>query len=142
MKKYPDPKNQLPIEEKILLNTEVNKIVWEKTSDNSRNVLAESSDGSVFTADYLIFTPSLGVLKNTHRNMFSPHLPEEKVNAINKLGMGAISKICIQFPERWWPRTDVVDFNFVWSQEDKELLLKEFPYGPTKVCNLNYFDSN
>ncbi|KAF2894669.1 hypothetical protein ILUMI_11503 [Ignelater luminosus] len=132
MKKYPNPQEQLPIEEKILLNKEVNKIVWEKTSENSKNVFIETSDGSVFAADYLIFTPSLGVLKNTHRNLFVPHLPEDKINAISKLGMGAISKISMHFPERWWPTADSINFIFVWSEEDKELIMKEFPFGPTE----------
>ncbi|KAF2888734.1 hypothetical protein ILUMI_17439, partial [Ignelater luminosus] len=131
MKKYPNPKEQLPIEENILTNKEVTKIIW-NNKNNPNNVVIECSDKSVYNADHVIFTPSLGVLKASSQDLFDPLLPKEKVNAISKLGFGAVSKIFLHFPERWWANTGFTNLVPVWAEEDKQTLLKEFPYGPIK----------
>lgn len=38
--------------------------------------------GEEYTADHVIFTASLGVLKADHEKLFEPHLPEKNKNAI------------------------------------------------------------
>ena len=42
----------------------------------------ECSDGSVYAAQHVIVTASLGVLNERADSMFEPALPEEKLNAI------------------------------------------------------------
>lgn len=41
-----------------------------------------TADGDEYSADHVIFTASLGVLKADHEKIFVPPLPEKKRNAI------------------------------------------------------------
>ena len=52
-------------------------------------------------ADYVIVTLPLGVLKRGSVR-FSPPLPAPKWAAINRLGMGVLSKTWLKFPEVFW----------------------------------------
>jgi spermine oxidase len=45
-------------------------------------VSVECSDGSSYTADHVIVTVSLGVLKKKAHSMFHPALPRQKLNAV------------------------------------------------------------
>ncbi|KAF2894671.1 hypothetical protein ILUMI_11505, partial [Ignelater luminosus] len=133
MQKLPNPEKQLPIDDKIFLNEEVTGIEWDnEDSEESEKVVVKCKDGSVYQADHVIFTPSLGVLKHNYKSLFSPALPEEKANIIESLGIGAVFKMFLHFPHRWWPSVNSSDFVFIWAEEDKKLLLKEFPKGPVK----------
>lgn len=119
MQKYPDRNAQLLIDDKILLNTSVKTI-----SSWSSSVTVTTTNGTTFTADHVIFTPSLGVLKATHDALFHPELPQEKVLAIEQAGFGAILKVILRFPAKWW---DVDFLSFVWTPQDKQELVQ--------VCN-------
>ena len=50
-------------------------------------------------ADYVIFTPSVGVLKWAVSNddFFEPRLPSDKVKAIESLGFGSVAKIIMRY---------------------------------------------
>ncbi|KAH1006660.1 hypothetical protein HUJ05_007370 [Dendroctonus ponderosae] len=117
MQKYPNNYAQLPIDSKILLNTSVTAI-----SNWTSSVTVTTAKGTTFKADHVIFTPSVGVLKATHGEMFHPALPQKKVLAIEQTGFGAILKVILRFPSRWWN----VDFlSFVWTPQDKEALVQK-----------------
>ncbi|XP_039762965.1 spermine oxidase-like isoform X2 [Pararge aegeria] len=100
----------------IKLNKEVTQIKWPKDSTGKVEVVCK--DGAVYTADNVIVTVSLGVLKERYTTLFSPPLPEEKVTAIDKLTIGVVGKTIFSFPERWFP--DVNSFSFFWNAEDRE----------------------
>ena len=53
---------------------------------------------SKMEADYVIFTPSVGVLKwlVSKEDFFEPILPHDKVRAIESLGFGAVAKIIMR----------------------------------------------
>lgn len=56
-------------------------------------------DGSTMSADHVILTVSLGVLKQGIREetaMFNPPLPSFKTEAITKLGYGVVNKLFLQ----------------------------------------------
>ncbi|KAJ8965965.1 hypothetical protein NQ314_003813 [Rhamnusium bicolor] len=127
MRKYPDPKQQLPIDDKTLLNKEVVTIRWNKNAQKD-GVTVSCSDRSVYTADNIIFTPSIGVLKEKGSDMFIPRLPNSKNEAIKNIGFGAVMKVVMHFSKNWWGSSN--GFNFVWSEEDKRSVLWEFPEGP------------
>lgn len=115
-KKIPDPSQRIPIEERILLNKEVNAINW---NDNSSDqVTVRCTDGSSYAADHLIVTVSLGVLKKNHKNWFTPELPNYKIKSIENLSMGTVNKIILKFPEKWWPQ-DIHSFSIVSTEAEK-----------------------
>ena len=55
-------------------------------------------DDSFVEADYVIFTPSVGVLKwvLSLMNFFEPYLPIDKFKAIESLGFGSVAKIILR----------------------------------------------
>ncbi|XP_030766314.1 spermine oxidase-like isoform X2 [Sitophilus oryzae] len=119
MEKFPNAENPLPIDEKIFLDKEVTNITnWR---EDTATVL--TNDGDKYEADHVIFTPSLGVLKASHKNLFEPDLPEDKVKAINGIGFGAIVTIIMHFPVKWWDGP--ADFPVMWTTEHKEKLKEE-----------------
>ncbi|KAF2888433.1 hypothetical protein ILUMI_17740, partial [Ignelater luminosus] len=136
MQKYPNPEKQLPIDDKIYLNKEVTVVEWNNTdNEHPGKTVVKCKDGSLYYADHVIFTPSLGVLKDNYKSLFRPSLPKEKANVIETLGIGAVFKIFLHYPLRWWLNANSSDMVFIWSEEDKELLPQEFPSGPIKNGN-------
>ncbi|CAG2243156.1 AOF1 [Mytilus edulis] len=79
----------------IVYNTEISSI------DYSDKVLVKSSDGQSWTGDKVIVTLPLAVLKNGIVQ-FTPPLPQNKVTAIQQLGVGYMEKVVLQFKERFW----------------------------------------
>lgn len=132
MQKFPNSSIPLPIDDKIILNKEVQKIVWDSKEDA---VIVKCLDGSWYHGDHVIFTPSLGVLKEKHGQLFEPQLPIQKQHAIEKLGIGAVMKIMLRFDKPWWPDT-FKGASFVWSSEDKH---NNNFYKFTKVRLLNVY---
>ncbi|GJD12797.1 Spermine oxidase [Galdieria sulphuraria] len=61
--------------ENILFGREVTRIRW-GGSDRNNRVSIECSNSEVFTAEYLIWTGSLGVLQERESNLFDPPLPQ------------------------------------------------------------------
>ena len=87
------------IKEKIRLNEEVKEIRW---SQNDSFVTLLTSNGEMFTANHLIITTSLGYLKANHSILFSPTLPLDKVDAIEKQWMGKVEKYKIYYEHPFW----------------------------------------
>ncbi|KAK4415676.1 putative polyamine oxidase 5 [Sesamum alatum] len=87
----------------------VEKIEWQpdgcsqelrmKDGDDGRPVKLQFCDGSTVSADHVIITVSLGVLKrgiDQDCNMFIPPLPSLKIQAISRLGYGLLDKVFLQ----------------------------------------------
>lgn len=87
----------LKMQDKILLNKVVDKIHW-----NDEKILVQCSDDSKYTANYVLCTFSLGVLKSNLKTMFFPKLPKPQEDAIMSIGFGIINKIFLHFDEKWW----------------------------------------
>ncbi|XP_062903175.1 spermine oxidase [Mobula hypostoma] len=79
-------------------------------------VWVECEDGEFILADHVIVTMSLGVLKKYHETMFHPHLPEEKVSAIQMLGISTTDKIFLEFEEPFWS-SECNSIQFVWEDD-------------------------
>lgn len=60
-----------------------------------------TTDRGIFSGARVIVTVPLGVLKRDSIK-FSPALPEAKLDAIEKLGMGALNKLALKFPKQFW----------------------------------------
>ncbi|XP_008195439.3 spermine oxidase [Tribolium castaneum] len=104
----------LPIDEKIRLKTRVEQINWDK---NTVTVLA--SNNRTYSADYAIFTPSVGVLKR--HKLFTPNLPIAKQKSVEATGFEGVMKVFLHFPQKWWGDSDQA-FAFFWSQKDLKLI--------------------
>ena len=91
------------------LKKDVTSIQWTPPSSTSGScnlpVCVHCSDGSMYQADHVIMTVSLGVLKQrcccleSVDPLFTPSLPKTKLDAICKLGMGQVNKVLLQFPK-------------------------------------------
>ena len=62
-----------------------------------------TTNGAVHEFDAVVVTVPLGVLKSGDIS-FSPELPQEKRNAIERLGFGVLDKIYLKFDEVFWDR--------------------------------------
>lgn len=65
------------IKEKIVFNKRVKRITWDQTP-----VHVSCTDGKTYTADQVLVTVSLGVLKENFASLFAPSLPQRKIQAI------------------------------------------------------------
>ncbi len=83
-------------EYKINLNTNVEAIRY---ADEKATVATSQSGDQSF--DAVLVTVPLGVLKEGVIN-FDPELPKDKTRAINRLGMGTLDKLYLQFKEPFW----------------------------------------
>jgi monoamine oxidase len=68
---------------------------------NGRVVRIETNKETL-TGDFAVITLPHAVLK-AKLVRFSPELPEQKQKAIENLGDGLLTKVCMLFPERFWP---------------------------------------
>jgi spermine oxidase len=81
-------------------------------------------NGQKFEADHVIFTPSLGVLKENYKTLFTPALPPWKSRAIIASGYGTLEKMFFEFEKPFWPKdkNEWVSYDFLWTQTEKSLL--------------------
>ena len=91
--------------EQIKLNHVVESIRYDQDG-----VLVTTNKGD-FTADYVIVTVPLGVLKKGDI-IFEPALPEKKLQSIEKLSMGTMNKAYLVFPEMFWQQ----DADYDWIE--------------------------
>ncbi|CAJ0591723.1 unnamed protein product [Cylicocyclus nassatus] len=79
-------------------NTTITKI-----EHSSNGVILTTTNGKIAKRyDYVIVTSSLGHLKKYHHQLFTPPLPRDKVNAIEKIGFGGSCKIFLRWEKPWW----------------------------------------
>ena len=113
---------QLP-EESLHLNCEVESIVWNQHQPHP--ITVHCTNGDQYSADHVITTVSLGVLKSkSNTPFFTPPLPKDKQEAIACLGYGTVNKVFVQFPEL------IFDMEYcsvrVFHKDGK--LMKKFPW--------------
>ncbi|ETE57500.1 Spermine oxidase, partial [Ophiophagus hannah] len=110
----------------------------ERLEDNAGySVLVECDDCEFILADHVIVTVSLGVLKKRHEEMFYPPLPEEKVLAIQKLGISTTDKIFLEFEAPFWS-PECNSIQFVWEDESEaESLTYPEELWYKKICSFD-----
>lgn len=113
------------METKILLNKEVISINWDDENESNKSIVTvECADDSCYSADHIIITVSVGVLKQNYKRWFKPELPPYKVTSIEHLKLGTVNKIFLKFPEKWWPN-DIKGFSLIWTEEARDNLKNE-----------------
>lgn len=95
----------------------VNKINWGAVEAPGKRAVVSCCDGEKFEADYVIFTCSLGVLKEHGENMFCPRLPAEKIEAIKCLGYGMLNKVFLEYSRPFWAWNEG-NIRFAWSPDE------------------------
>ena len=106
----------------ILLNEVVSKIDYSGDQVQVFSVNSKTNKSSKFSAKYCISTVSLGYLKANYKNLFKPSLPEEKAQAIEKLGFGLLQKFFIVFDGQPFDN-NTGGFQVLW-RNDRNLKLK------------------
>ncbi|XP_017072153.1 spermine oxidase [Drosophila eugracilis] len=101
----------------VLLNKRIAEINWEGADE----LTLRCWNGEVITADHVICTVSLGVLKEQHPKLFVPALPAAKVRAIEGLKLGTVDKFFLEFDNQPLP-SDWPGFNCLWLRKDLEEL--------------------
>ncbi|KAK7912893.1 hypothetical protein WMY93_013104 [Mugilogobius chulae] len=100
-------------------------------------ISVECEDEEWIPADHVIITASLGVLKKNHESMFSPALPEDKVLAIEKLGISTTNKIFLEYAEPFWS-PECNSIQFVWEDEAHlEQLVYPEEQWYKKICSFD-----
>ncbi|PON74255.1 Flavin amine oxidase [Parasponia andersonii] len=93
---------------------QLNKVVRElRHSRNGVTVITE--DGSVYDANYVILSVSIGVLQSDLIS-FSPPLPRWKTEAIQQCDVIVYTKIFLKFPYKFWPCGPGKEF-FIYAHE-------------------------
>ncbi|XP_076165543.1 uncharacterized protein LOC143145744 isoform X2 [Ptiloglossa arizonensis] len=126
MKKFPNPEEELPVLNKTILKAEVTKVDY---SSEDGTVKITTLDGNNYVADHVIMTPSLGVLKAEYEILFSPQLPESKIESIKTIGFGNACKIILAFNDTWFNERGFKNWGFslLWNEEERKELDKN-PY--------------
>ena len=85
-----------PIRDSIQLNTIVSQIDYSNDS-----IQLTDSDGNIYTGDKVLLTVPITILQDEDIE-FVPALPALKVDAFNKIGMGAGMKVFLKFSNRFY----------------------------------------
>ena len=76
-----------------------------------------------YSADQVIVTVPLGVLKADHKSLFTPNLDEKKVKAINNMGNGCVGTIFLEWDQPWWSGNQVILIGMCRMNEESPLLI-------------------
>ena len=84
------------VQESILLNTPINKIDY-----SGEKILLSDNLGNFHEGDKVIVTVPITILQDNDIE-FVPALPQSKVDAFNKIGMGAGMKVFLKFSSKFY----------------------------------------
>uniref|UniRef100_A0A6E8WDC7 Amine oxidase n=1 Tax=Anopheles coluzzii TaxID=1518534 RepID=A0A6E8WDC7_ANOCL len=123
MKRHPLPTaaEAINLEDYTHFNKTVANINWTAGPDSLVSV--RCTDNSVYDADHVICTISLGVLKERYQSLFTPDLPPIKRNAIQGLTIGTVNKLFLEFEKPFWA-AGWQGLSLIWNQADLEEVRK------------------
>lgn len=91
----------LPTKLDVRTDKIVSGISYDSIGSKSQKAVIHCEDGENFMADHVVFTGSLGILKEQSIN-FNPPLPDWKLGTIERLGFGVMNKVILVFNEPFW----------------------------------------
>ncbi|XP_032529590.2 protein anon-37Cs-like [Danaus plexippus] len=80
----------------------VNCVYWGTCIKSGYRSTVCTTDGDEFPADYVIITPSIGVLYSNSTRLFCPSLPASKIDALRCFGFGYCNKIYLEYCRPFW----------------------------------------
>jgi len=121
-------RSQIPPSVSLQTETVVNSIRWRH---GEAELAAKSNDRFLsFRSTRILITVPLGILNAKVGELgtieFSPRLPATKIEALNKLEMGKVTRLVLRFRERFWetisppdyPKKTLSDMSFLFSQDE------------------------
>ncbi|KAG6421064.1 hypothetical protein SASPL_117613 [Salvia splendens] len=119
----------------LQLGRKVEKIEWAPAGGvrgDGRPVTLHFSDGTAMSADHVIVTVSLGVLKagttgGGGSGLFDPRLPNCKAGAISRLGYGVVNKVFLRLSPDYFPAGGFPLLQMVFHPSDSELRNPKIP---------------
>ncbi|XP_034133934.1 spermine oxidase-like [Drosophila guanche] len=116
----------------VLLNKRIAEINWQGTEE----LQIRCWNGEIITADHIICTVSLGVLKEQHKQLFVPALPAAKVRAIEGLRLGTVDKFLLEFAEQPMPEK-MLNFSCLWLEADLQELRGTEHFWLEGICGFH-----
>jgi len=86
-------------------------------TEETVKVFVENSGDTFYKCSHVIIAVPLGVLKKNHREMFTPRLTTEKIEAIEKIEFGRVGKVFLRFDKPWWAQGEE-GLKIVWTKEE------------------------
>uniref|UniRef100_A0A182S949 Amine oxidase n=1 Tax=Anopheles maculatus TaxID=74869 RepID=A0A182S949_9DIPT len=123
MKRHPlaTAADAINLEDYTHFNKTVANINWTAGPDSLVSI--RCTDNTVYDADHVICTMSLGVLKERYQTLFTPDLPPIKRNAIQGLTIGTVNKLFLEFDKPFWAK-GWQGLSLIWNQTDLEEVRK------------------
>jgi len=103
----------------IKYNKPAGVVMWQKSGGVGR-VSVKCCDGDDITGDYVIVTLPLGFLQAKHEFVFCPKLPPPKVDALERLGVGFLTKILLEYQEPFWISKEG-GIQMAWTKKELEV---------------------
>ncbi|XP_014090109.2 peroxisomal N(1)-acetyl-spermine/spermidine oxidase [Bactrocera oleae] len=115
----------------------------DENCDSSGNLIdaavrVDCEDGRTFYADHVICTIPLGVLKSTHKTLFTPELPHYKQEAIENLMFGTVDKIFLEY-DRPFMSTSISEIMLLWDDEKYDLHLSDEERNSKEYLSKNWY---
>lgn len=93
-------------ESNVKFKNMVRKIFWDSTETQGKRAIVVTCANESFSADYVILTLPLGVLKYLADDLFTPPLPKRKLEAIRRLEVGHMNTICLKYEKPFWIKSE------------------------------------
>ncbi|EDW94689.1 spermine oxidase [Drosophila yakuba] len=119
----------------VHLNKRIARINWQGDGD----LTLRCWNGQIVSADHVICTVSLGVLKEKHQKLFEPALPASKIRSIEGLKLGCVNKFLLEFEEQPVPDS-VREIAFLWLEEHLKELRSGKYFWLESVCDFHRVD--
>lgn len=110
----------------VLFKKEIVQVAVNGDDSRRPRISVKCADQSVYTANHVLVTFSLGVLKANYMKMFQPKLPTSVERAINSIGFETINKLFLQFETAWWGDLDGIQL--VFKNDDSNVSLCVFVF--------------
>ena len=98
----------------INLNEKVTNINWIGDLSKVQTQSVIYGDTLNYKAKYVVSSIPLGVLKSNYYSLFSPPLPTNKINAMQRLSFGTVNKFFLIFDKPYWP--EIAAVYFLWPE--------------------------